>query len=404
MSNTSKFIPYGRQSIDEDDIQAVVDVLKSDWLTQGPAVKEFEDRLSNYCGSKYAVAVSSGTAALHLACLAAGLGQGDEVITSPITFAASANCALYVNARPVFTDIDIDTICMDPGRLASYLETRLDAFSGSRAVIPVHFSGLPCDMETINKIAEKYSLIIIEDACHALGAEYKANGKWLKVGGCRHSDMSVFSFHPVKHITTGEGGAVLTNNSEYYERLLLLRSHGITKSPDKFINKDSMAGFASEPWYYEMQELGFNYRVTDIQCALGVSQLKKLDMFVSRRRGIAATYNKAFGGLECVSLTEEGGTRKSAYHLYVLQIDFEKLGKTRSSVMRELREKGIGTQVHYIPVHLQPYYRNNFAYRDGQYPLAEKYFTKGLSLPIYPGMTDNEILRVVTSVRECLNV
>src|SRR3989338_10997620 len=296
-------LPYGRQWIDEDDIKAVVEVLRSDWLTKGPKVEEFEKAMAEYCGAKYAVAVSSGTAALHLACLVAGIKQGDEAITSPITFVASANCVLYCGGKPVFADIDKDTYNIDPAEIKKKITKK------TRAIIPVHFAGLPCDMGAIKKIAEEYDLIIIEDACHALGAEYgiqnpglRTKEEWIKVGSCSHSDMAVFSFHPVKHITTGEGGAVLTNNEKFYEKLLLFRNHVITKDPEKFTNKDLAFPLSSEPlihnpnpWYYEMQELGFNHRITDMQCALGISQLRKLDSFISRRRKIVSIYNQALG-------------------------------------------------------------------------------------------------------------
>lgn len=424
-------ILYGRQWIDEEDINAVIDVLKSDWITQGPKIDEFEKALANYCGAKYAVAVNSGTSALHLACLAAGIKEGDEVITTPITFVASANCVVYCGGIPVFADINKDTYNIDPS------EIRKKITSKTKAVIPVDFAGLPCDMEAIRKIADEHDLIIIEDACHALGAEYrikesvvrikdsglrakeKLNSyhlplnpkeEWIKVGSCSHSDMTVFSFHPVKHITTGEGGAVLTNNAELYEKLLLLREHGIIRNPEKFINKD-LAFFLNpeslilnpNSWYYEIHELGFNYRITDIQCALGLSQLKKLDMFLAKRRSIASAYSQAFKDIELVTTPAEPEDKKPAYHIYVLQIDFERLGKTRADVMNKLRASGIGTQVHYIPIHLQPYYRNNFGYRKGDYPAAEEYYDKALSIPIYPKMNDAEIKRVINSVKGCLN-
>lgn len=397
-------LPYGRQWIDEDDIKAVVEVLRSDWLTQGPKVEEFEKAVAQYCGAKYAVAVSSGTAALHLACLVSGIKEGDEVITTPITFVASANCIVYCGGKPVFADIDKDTYNIDPAEIKKKITSK------TKAIIPVHFSGLPCDMEAIKKIAEDHDLVIIEDACHALGAEWQdINGKWHKVGSCSHSDMTVFSFHPVKHITTGEGGAVLTNNEKFYEKLLFFRNHGITKDTEKFTNKDLAFSLNPEslihnpnPWYYEMYGLGFNYRLTDIQCALGRSQLKKLDSFITRRREIAAIYSKAFEDVEYIKIPIEPKGRRSAYHLYVLQIDFEKLGKSRADVMNELRGKGIGTQVHYIPLHLQPYYKRSFGCKKGDYPAAEGYYDKTLSLPVYPRMTDKEIEKVADSVADVL--
>ncbi len=398
-------ILYGRQWIDEEDINAVIDVLKGDWITQGPKIDEFEKALANYCGAKYAVAVNSGTSALHLACLAAGIKEGDEVITTPITFVASANCVVYCGGIPVFADINKDTYNIDPS------EIRKKITSKTKAVIPVDFAGLPCDMEAIRKIADEHDLIIIEDACHALGAEWKdSNGRWHKTGSCSYSEMTVFSFHPVKHITTGEGGAVLTNNAELYEKFLSLREHGIIRNLEKFINKDLAFSLNPESlilnpnsWYYEIHELGFNYRITDIQCALGLSQLKKLDMFLAKRRSIASAYSQAFKDIELVTTPAEPEDKKPAYHIYVLQIDFERLGKTRADVMNKLRASGIGTQVHYIPIHLQPYYSNKLGYRKGHYPAAEEYYDKALSIPIYPKMNDAEIKRVIDSVKGCLN-
>lgn len=403
-----KLIPYGKQSIDEDDIKAVLDVLRSDWITQGPEIEKFENALAGYCGARYAVVVSSGTAALHLACLTVAIQNGDEVITSPMTFVASANAVVFCGGRPVFADIDEKTCNID------VMEIKKKITSRTKALIPVHFAGLPCDMEAIFALAEAHDLIVIEDACHALGAAYSIQkaessrqikksvvNEWIKVGSCAHSDMTVFSFHPVKHITTGEGGAILTNNKEYYEKLLRLRSHGITKDPARFtaINKQSFG-----MWYYEMQELGYNYRMTDIQCTLGLSQIKKLDRFVEKRRSIVGRYNKSFKNMTNVEILYEPMSCKSSYHLYVLRVLFDKLGKTRSHMMDELKRKGIGTQVHYIPVHLQPYYRSTYHYREGDFPVAEAYYEKALSLPLYPAMTDEDIDRVIDSVSEYLNV
>ncbi len=393
------FMPYGRQWIDENDIQAVVRSLRSNRITQGPKVEQFEKALAEYCGVKYAVAVNSGTSALHMACHAAGIKDGNEVITSPITFVASANCVLYCGGKPVFADIQNDTYNINPAEIKGKINPN------TKAIIPVHFAGLPCDMEEIRRIADEHGLMIIEDACHALGAEWQdSTERWHKVGSCTHSDMTVFSFHPVKHITTGEGGAIVTNSPSLYEKLLLLRNHGITKKPERFIYKDWAFSSDAEinPWYYEMQELGFNYRITDIQCALGLSQLKKLDSFVSRRREIARIYSNAFRGASFMRTLEEPCSKKSAYHLYVVGIDFEKAGKSRSILMNELKEKGIGTQVHYIPVHLQPYYRNRLGYNPNDYPSAEGSYKRMLSLPIYPGMTDGEAHAVTDAVRGLL--
>jgi len=427
------YITYGRQWIDENDIQAVVNVLRSNRITQGPKVEEFEKSLSEYCGVKYAVAVNSGTSALHLACLTAGIKEGDEVITTPITFVASANCILYCGGKSVFVDINPDTICLDPQELEKYIKNKLKTQSSKfrtqpKAVIPVHFAGLPCDMESIKRIADEYGLLIIEDACHALGAEYRIKGlkvqglerqelklnpddKWIKVGCCKHSDMTVFSFHPVKSITTGEGGAILTNNPEFYEKLLMLRHHGITRDPEKFTNRDLAFSLNPESlilnpnsWYYEMQELGYNYRITDIQCALGISQLKRLNEYIKKRREIADRYNEAFRGLDGVTVPKEPEIARSAYHLYILQINFEKIGKSRHDVVKKLREKGIVTQVHYMPVHLHPYYKERFKYENGDYPLAELYYKRCLSLPLFPKMNDSEVNYVIGQVKDVLEI
>lgn len=389
------FIPYGRQWIEEDDIRAVSRALGSDFLTQGPQVGRFEEALAKYLGVRFAVAVSSGTAALHLACLAAGVKDGLEAITSPVTFAASANCAVYCNGKPVFADIEADTFNINPQEIKNNITPR------AKAIIPVHFAGLACDMDAIKAVASERGLTVIEDACHALGAEYKdLKGKWHKAGSCAHSDMAVMSFHPVKHITTGEGGAILTNSPELYERLMTLRTHGITKKPDAFKNREMAfdENNAPNPWYYEMQGLGFNYRITDLQCALGLSQLKKIDAFVARRRRIADIYNAAFKGNNLITAQVVPAGRVSSYHLYVVQIDFLRLGKSRAKVMAGLREKGIGTQVHYIPVHLQPFYMERFGYKKGDFPAAEAYYEKALSLPMYPKMTDEDAGRVVEAV------
>jgi UDP-4-amino-4,6-dideoxy-N-acetyl-beta-L-altrosamine transaminase len=387
-------IPYSRQYIDEDDIKAVTDVLRSDWITQGPKIAEFEEKVAEYCGARYAVAVSSGTAALHLACLAAGVGEGDEVITSPITFVASANCALYVGAIPVFADIRPDTYCIDTDEIRKKITDK------TKVIIPVDFAGHPCDMDDINKIAKDNGLIVIEDAAHSLGAEYK--GK--RVGSL--ADMTILSFHPVKHITTGEGGMVVTDNEEYYEKLTLLRSHGITRNPAKFgsavetQNSKLKTQNCYPDWYYEMQELGFNYRITDFQCALGISQMKKLETFVTRRTEIARRYGEAFRKIEEIIIPEELACCKSSYHLYPIQL------KTldRDQVFAGLREKGIGVNVHYIPVHLQPYYRKAFGYKEGDFPIAEEYFMNCISLPIHQGMTGEEIEYVITAVSEGVKV
>lgn len=376
-------IPYSRQWIDEDDIQQVVKVLRSDWITQGSIIDQFEKELAAYCGAKYAVAVSSGTAALHLACLAAGIKTEDEVILSPITFVASANCVIYCGGKPVFADIDSETINIDPKEIKKNINKK------TRAVIPVHFAGLPCEMEEISKIAKEHNLIIIEDACHALGTEYKAeSGEWVKVGSCYHSDMTVFSFHPVKSITTGEGGAITTNDPELFEKLKMLRNHGITKNPDEFVNNNIAASLNPNYWYYEMQMLGFNYRITDFQCALGLSQLGKLDNFILARKKIAQQYDSLFSNIHSVKLPSKSDRFKPAYHLYVVQVE------KRNEIYRKLISEGVGVQVHYIPVYLHPYYQQNFKSYKRSYPSSENYFKQAISFPIYYSLQNKDVIRI----------
>jgi len=374
-------IPYGKQYIDEEDIKEVLGALRSDWITQGPRVKEFEDALCAFTGAEYAVAVSSGTAALHIAALSAGITKGDEVITSPITFAASANCILYCGGKPIFADIDSAVVNIDPE------EIEKETTPMTKAIIPVHFAGHPCDMKKINAIAKKYGLIVIEDAAHALGAEYKGS----KIGSCKYSDMTILSFHPVKHITTGEGGAILTNDKALYDKLVLFRSHGITKDcPD-----------GDGAWYYEMRKLGYNYRITDIQCALGTSQLRKLDGFIRRRKEIAEVYDNAFGDNSVFDIPQESKEVSSAWHLYVVRLR-EEYVELRKDIFDELRKKGIGVQVHYVPVHYHPYYREN-GYKDVSFPKAESYYASAISLPVYPAMSDDDVRDVVRIVKEVTN-
>ncbi len=379
-----EIIPYGHHWIDENDINEVVKVLKSDWITQGLKVKEFENALCKYTGAKYAVVVSSGTAALHVACLAAGIKSGDEVVTSPITFAASANCISYCGGTPVFADIQEDTVNIDPEEIKKKINQK------TKAIIPVHFAGHPCDLEEIKRIAKKHNLLVIEDAAHALGAEYKSS----KIGSCKYSDMTIFSFHPVKHVTTGEGGAVLTNRGDLYERLLLLRNHGITKDKKKMEH-------CNGSWYYEMQELGFNYRLTDFQCALGISQLRKLEKFLSRRREIVNIYNKELSKVGEVILPVEKPYIKSSWHIYYIRL---KDSQGRKNLFEKLRKYNIGVQVHYIPVHLQPYYRENFGYKVGDYPKAEEYYKPTITLPLYPKMMDSEIQYVIDTFKKELEL
>jgi len=382
-------ISYGKQWIDDDDIAVVTAVLRSDFITQGPRIAEFEKELARYTGARYAVAVSSGTAALHLAVKALNINPGKQGITSPNTFAASANCLLYNGLKPDFADIDTKTYCIDP------IEIERRITDDTAVLIPVHFAGQPAEMEDIQKIARKKGIFIIEDASHAIGSRFK-NGQ--AVGSCCFSRMSVFSFHPVKTIATGEGGAITTNDEQIYERLLLLRNHGITKDQRKFKVQDSM--FPTGPWYYEMQELGFNYRITDLQAALGLNQIKKIGKFIKRRREIVAAYNQAFNELPWLTRPFEHDGVFSAFHLYVIKIDFSKIGKTRSQVMLELRDKCIGTQVHYIPVHLQPYYREHYGFKEGDYPKAEQYYEQCLSIPLYPAMSDADVRQVISAIKE----
>jgi len=394
-------LPYGRQSVDDEDIQAVVEVLKSTNLTQGPYVAAFEEGLCGKVGARYAIACNSGTSALHLACLAAGVQQGDEVITSPITFVASANCSLYCGAVAVFADIDPQTYNISPCEI----EKRITA--QTRAVIPVHFAGQSCDMEAIRDIVRKAEkrfgrrIYIIEDACHALGSLYKEQ----KVGSCAFSDLTVMSFHPVKHITTGEGGVVLTNDDGLQKRLRRLRSHGITSTPSEFQNRTMAFQDADldrhslpNPWYYEQVELGYNYRITDIQCALGLSQLRKLESYRRRRREIVALYNRSFENRSRIKIPYEDPRCESNFHLYVLLLDFDQIGFSRAQFMVRLREKGVQAQVHYIPVHLQPYYRQTLHTGWGDYPESEYYYRRCLSIPLHPSMTDQDVNHVVSQI------
>lgn len=380
-----KIIPYGRQYIDEKDIASVIEVLKSDYLTTGPAVEKFEKAFAEKVGARYAVAVSSGTAALHLACLAAGIKAGDEVITTPLTFAASANCAVYAGAVPVFADVEEDTGNICPA------EVRKKVTSRTKAVIPVHYGGMPCDLEEIKKIAGRHGLVIIEDACHALGAKYKGEN----IGSCRYSHLTVFSFHPVKHITTGEGGMITTNSKELYQKLKVLRSHGIVREESAF-TEDSPGG-----WYYEMQHLGFNYRMSDIQAALGLSQLEKLDWFVERRREIAGIYHRELKDLPFELPAEKEGFYNS-YHLYVIKVK-PGTGVDRRALYNRLRERGVHAQVHYIPVHTFPYYRQNYGCRWGDCPAAEDHYRRALSLPVYPGLKDDELHYVIKTLKEAVS-
>ena len=373
-------IPYGRQSIDEDDIKAVVEVLRSDWLTTGPKVAEFEDALADFVGAKYAVAVNSGTAALHAAMYAIGIGPGDEVIVPPMTFAATANCVVFQGGTPVFADVDPGTLLLDPAKVEEKITEK------TRAIIGVDYAGQPCDWDRLQEIADKHGLRLVADGCHALGAEYKG----LKAGSL--ADLSIFSFHPVKHITTGEGGVITTDDADYADRMRIFRNHGITTDHHQREKQGS--------WFYEMTDLGYNYRMTDFQCALGISQLQKLPKFLERRRTIAKYYDEAFASIPEITPLSVNVNVLHAYHLYVVKIDFKSLGIDRTALFANLREKGIGVNVHYIPVHLHPFYRDKFNTRPGLCPNAEAAYDQIISLPMFPGMMDADVEKVIAILTE----
>ena len=378
-----EFVPYGKQWIDDDDVKAVMDVLRSDYLTQGPKVPELEAQLRALTGAEYCAVVANATAALHLIVASLSLPRGSEGITTPNTFVASANCLVYNGVRPIFVDIEEKTYNIDPS------EIKKKVTNETQVSVAVDFAGQPAALEEIRTIVGKKKITVIEDASHAIGSRYR-DGSF--VGHCTHSDATVFSFHPVKTATTGEGGAVTTNDKALYEKICLLRSHGITRS--------FSPGFSSPgPWYYEMTALGYNYRLTDLQAALGCSQLKKLPLLARRRREIVNRYNDEFSDIPWLITPFEAAGTDSCFHLYVLQMDFERVKKTRVQVMEELRKKGIGTQVHYIPVHTQPYYRSTFGTGWGDCPIAEKYYHHALSIPLFPRMTDAEVVRVINAVK-----
>ena len=386
----NQYIPYGRQSISQEDIQAVIAVLESDWLTQGPAIEIFERTVADYCGAKYAVAVNSATSALHIACLSAGLGSGDTLWTSPNTFVASANCALYCGAEVDFVDIDSRTYNMSIAELERKLFEADKAGKLPKIVIPVHFAGQSCAMSRIAELSKEYGFTVIEDASHAIGGRYSST----KIGSCSFSAMTVFSFHPVKIITTGEGGMVLTNDPILHDRLVRLRSHGITREPAQMT--DPHHG----PWYYQQIELGFNYRMTDMQAALGASQMTRLDEFVARRHQLASRYNDALANLPLIVPWQHPDSY-SAFHLYVIRLKLERIERTHLEVFETLRAQGILVNLHYIPVHTQPYYiGKGFSY--GMFQEAEHYYAEAISLPMFAGMTDENLKRVVSTLESCL--
>ncbi|OPX81360.1 MAG: UDP-4-amino-4,6-dideoxy-N-acetyl-beta-L-altrosamine transaminase [Pelotomaculum sp. PtaB.Bin013] len=379
---TDSFIPYAKQQIDEEDIDAVVAALRSDWLTTGPQVARFEQELANTTSTKHAVVFSSGTAALHAAYFTAGVRYSDEVITTPLTFAATANAALYLGAKPVFVDIESGFFNINPALIEKSITNR------TKVIAPVDMAGQPAPIKEIMEIGHRYGITVVEDAAHALGARYKGKpvGTW--------ADMTILSFHPVKHITCGEGGAVLTNDQEYYERLLAFRSHGVVRDPAQLMENHG-------PWHYEMHYLGYNYRLTDIQCALGLNQLKKLDKFLARRREIAYRYNEAFIGCPHLATPMTPSWADPAWHLYVLRL----AGDTppRRQLVDRLSARGIGTQVHYLPVYRHPYYQG-LGYRAGLCPNAEDYYRRALTIPLYPAMNDEDVKRVIDAVLEEVNL
>lgn len=377
------YLPYGRQTVNNDDIDLVVEVLKGDYLTTGPYLKEFEENIAKYVGAKYAVAVANGTAALHIACLVAGIEKGDEVIVSPMTFAASANCVLYCGGTPVFVDIDPKTYNIDPKKI----EERIN--SNTKAIIPVDFAGQSVDMDKIKSIADKHNLIVIEDAAHALGSEYKG----VKVGS--QADMAEFSFHPVKPITTAEGGIITTNSEDLYKKMLLFRAHGITR--DSELLEESHG-----PWYYEQQFLGYNYRLTDVQSALGTSQLSRIEEFIKRRREVVQQYNSALENLNEIVTPFQAEYSNSGWHIYVVKIRPELLNGTRKEIFEALQAENIGVNVHYLPVYLHPYYKR-LGYDKGLCPIAEDLYENIITLPLFPSMTNKDVEDVIDAVIKVVN-
>ena len=374
-----RHIPYGRQWVDDEDVRAVVEVLRSDWLTTGPMVDRFEAAVAEFTGAAHAVAIANGTAALHASIYAAGIGPGDEVIVPAMTFAASANCAVYQGAKPVFADVERDTLLLDPARVEGLITPR------TKAVVAVDYAGQPCDYDALREIADRHGLLLIDDASHAIGGEYKGRA----VGTL--ADLNTFSFHPVKHITTGEGGAVTTGDPELARRLRLFRNHGITTDHRQREQQGS--------WFYEMVDLGYNYRLNDLQCALGVSQLRRLRGWVARRREIARRYDEAFAELKTVEPLGVRPDALHAYHIYVVRLNLERLKVGRAEVFQRLRAQGIGVNVHYIPVHLHPFYRERFGTGPGLCPVAEEAYERIVTLPLFPAMRDDDVEAVVEAVR-----
>lgn len=383
----AEHIPYGRQDISEADIQSVVEVLRSDWLTQGPAVPRFEQAVAQYCSAGHAVAMNSATSALHVACLALGLGPGDWLWTSPNTFVASANCALYCGARVDFVDIDPRTYNMSASALEEKLQVAARVGKLPKIVVPVHFAGQACEMKRMRELSERYGFKIIEDASHAIGGRYLGES----IGNCRYSDITIFSFHPVKIITTAEGGMAMTNNAELANRMALLRSHGITRDPGQMTHE------ADGPWYYQQIALGYNYRMTDMQAALGASQMTRLDEFVARRRALAARYDELLAKLPLVTPGQHPDSH-SAYHLYSIRLCLQDIKATHRAVFEALRAAGIGVNLHYIPVYRQTYYEA-LGFKAGHCPEAERYYAEAISLPLYPGLSETSQDKVIDALR-----
>ncbi|NOU84051.1 UDP-4-amino-4,6-dideoxy-N-acetyl-beta-L-altrosamine transaminase [Paenibacillus sp. LMG 31459] len=379
----AQYLPYGQQIIDEEDIKAVVKVLQSDFLTGGPAIEQFESEIAAFTGAKYAVAFSSGTAALHGACYAAGIGGGDEVITTPMTFAASSNCVLYQGGKPVFVDIDPLTYNLNPKLIQASITPN------TKAIIPVHFTGQPAELDEIMQIAREHNLIVIEDAAHALGATYKNRS----IGAI--GDMTMFSFHPVKHITTGEGGMIATNNPVYYEKLLQFRTHGITRDQSRLRDNHG-------PWYYEMQFLGFNYRITDIQTSLGTSQLRKIGSFIEKRKQLAELYIRELGAIQEIILPHQLPYVESSWHLFIVKLQLSKLNATRRLIFQALQKENIGVNVHYIPTYLHPYYES-LGFQKGICPVAESCYEEFITLPLFAGMDQEDVMDVVAAVKKVIS-
>ncbi len=388
-------INYGKHSIDQSDIDAVVEVLKGDFLTQGPHIEKFEQSVCKLVGAKYAVAISNWTTGIHIACEAAGLNSKNALVTSPLTFCASSNGALYCGSNPLFADIDPATLNIDPKKIDEACRKN----GNVRVIMPVHFGGLACDMEEIQKIAKKYGAIVIEDAAHAIGGRYQDGSM---IGNCKFSEMVGFSFHPVKNIACGEGGMIMTNNEGLYRKLLRLRSHGINKLDDPLISEEAFTDGMKNQWYHEMQVLGYNYRMTDIQAALGDSQLKKINNFLSRRVEIAEKYEQEFKSCENFKIPQLGKRKMSGNHLFVLRVNYEKLGKTRYQVIEEFKALGVQGHVHYLPVPMMPYYRENYPAKVEDFAEALVYYREALTIPLYPSMSNEEVNKVICAVKKII--